>query len=229
MQTLNQKKVISKNVKKSHILLFGSLLVFLGLIILSFNHFLKLREEVFSDILVAMSLEKNSLEDEVVLDDTPIVSNVTINDNVVDNSGSNNNYKPIDYSKYLGVLEIPSIRLKRGFYGTNSRYNNIQYNIAVVDKSSMPDVVNGNLILMGHSGDAWNAYFDSLFRMQMGADMYVTYAGNVYHYVLRNMYNVDKTGRVRIVRDYNITTLTLITCNKYDNTKQTVFIGELVL
>lgn len=227
MQILNQKKVISKKGKKSHILLFGSLLVFLGLGILSFNHFLKLREEVLSDMLVAMSLNDDITDEEVILNDAPIVSNVTTNDNAVDNS--NNNYKPIDYSKYLGVLEIPSIRLKRGFYGSNSRYNNIQYNIAVVDKSSMPDVVNGNLILMGHSGDAWNAYFDSLFNMQIGADMYVTYGGNVYHYVLTNMYDVAKTGRVRVVRNYDITTLTLITCNKYDNTKQTVFIGELVI
>ena len=33
--------------------------------------------------------------------------------------------KEIDYSKYVGVLEIPKIGLKRGFYNTDSKYNSI--------------------------------------------------------------------------------------------------------
>mgnify|MGYP004681691853 CR=1 FL=1 len=228
MQILNLRKAINSKFKKSHILLFGSLLVFFGLLVLSFNHFLKVKKEVFSDMLIAISLADNTNNNqEDVIDDVPIANNI----NNSDSSGGNNNentYKPIDYSKYLGVLEIPSIRLKRGFYGTDSKYNNIERNVAVVAKSSMPDVVNGNLILMGHSGVSYISYFDKLFKMEMGADMYITYAGNKYHYVLVNVYDVPKTGTVRIIRNYNATTLTLITCNKFDDTKQTVFVGELV-
>lgn len=227
MQILNLRKVINNKFKKSHILLFGSLLVFFGLSILSFNHLLKIKKEVFSDMLVAISLANNTNNNirEDIIDNVPIANNVDADGT---NNSGDNTYKPIDYSKYLGVLEIPSLRLKRGFYGTDSKYNSIDYNVAVVAKSSMPDVVNGNLILMSHSGNAYTAYFSNLYKMTIGTDMYVTYAGNTYHYVLVNIYDVPKVGTVRIVRNYNTTTLTLITCTKFDDTKQTVFVGELV-
>lgn len=229
MQILNQKKTTSYKFRKSHILLFGSLLVFLGFFILSFNHLLKVRREVFSDMLIAMSLANDTnISDGDSIYDVPIADNISNSDSRNTTNNIENTYKPIDYSKYLGVLEIPSIRLKRGFYGTDSNYNNIERNVTVVAKSNMPDVVNGNLILMGHSGDAYISYFDSLFKMEIGTDMYVTYAGNTYHYQLVNIYDVPKIGNVRIIRNYNATTLTLITCNKYDDTKQTVFVGELV-
>ena len=57
---------------------------------------------------------------------------------------------------------------------------------------------------------------------------YVTYGGRKYQYNIVNIYNVDKTGTVTIERNFDITTLTLITCTYNDDTKQTVYIAELV-
>ena len=44
--------------------------------------------------------------------------------------------KEIDYSKYVGVLEIPKIGLKRGFYNTDSKYNSIEYNVPPVQREA---------------------------------------------------------------------------------------------
>ena len=231
MQMLNQQKVSNKVIKKSQKLIFGSFLVFIGIIYLSWNHLLVLREKVYSDmmLLISDSLTKN----EEVIDDVPnvdILPSDNNNENVSPTEPADEPYVPpvIDYSKYLGVLEIPRISLKRGFYDVDSKYNDIQYNVSVVRGSPMPDVEKGNLILMAHSGDAYISFFAYLYRLKLGNDIYVTYNGQKYHYKLVNIYDVPKNGSVSIVRNYDATTLTLITCTKDNSTSQTVYIAELV-
>ena len=206
----NKKQII---VKKSHLLIFGSLLIFVGIVLLSYNHILKLREELFSDILLLMNESKEKLN-------VPIANNVSDNAVVYEE-------KNINYGKYLGVLSIPKIGLKRGFYNIDSKYNNIEYNVTLVLGSTMPDQ-GGNLILMAHSGDAYISYFAYLYRLKLGDNAYITYNNKEYKYKLVNSYDVPKNGKVAINRNYDKTTLTLITCTKNDSTKQTIYILELV-
>jgi len=198
--------------------MIGSLLIFVGILALSWNYLLRMRDEVYSDMKIAMTEQPTILkEDEVKV---PDVENVNNNDN-------NTNYV-VDYSKYLGVLEIPKIGLKRGFYGTDSRYNSIQYNVTLVNGSSLPDVENGNLILTAHSGDAYISYFAYLWRLNVGDMAYVTYNGQQYQYQIVNIYDVGKSGIVVIHRNTNATTLTLITCTKDNDQSQTIYIAERV-
>lgn len=222
MQMLNQLMQDNK-FKKSHSLLIGSLLIFIGIVSLSWNYLLKIKDEVYSDMKIAMMDTSG--------DDTKVtnnyISDTPVADNVSDDSKGKENYV-IDYSKYLGVLEIPKIGLKRGFYNIGSRYNNIQYNVTMVEGSSLPDVVNGNLILMAHSGDAYISYFAYLYRLNVGDYAYVTYNGYKYKYQIVNIYEVPKTGLVRIQRNYDRTSLTMITCTKDNDSTQTVYISELV-
>lgn len=211
----NNKKI--KNIKKSHLLLIGSLLVFFGIVLLSYNHLLDLRNQVFSEMLLLFSESSPSEEENV---DVPNIENVS--------DGTVYHEENIDYDKYLGVIEIPRIGLKRGFYNTNSKYNSIEYNVTLIRGSTMPDVSGGNLMLMAHSGDAYISYFAYLYRLNIGNNIYITYNKNKYTYKIVNIYNVDKNGKVPIYRNYDKTTLTLITCTKDDSTKQTVYIAELV-
>ena len=212
----NNKK---KKIKKSHLLIIGSFLVFVGMIVLSYNHLLFIKNQLFSDMFIAMSNKDNDSEENM---NVPIVDNISGNNNTVYEE------KNIDYSKYLGVISIPKIGLKRGFYNINSKYNNIEYNVTLVKGSTMPDVDRGNLILMAHSGDAYISYFAYLYLLKVGDKAIITYNGREYKYSVVNIYDVDKTGQVTINRNYDKTTLTLITCTKNDDFHQTVYILELV-
>ena len=202
-------------------MLFGSLLIFIGIVTLSFDHLLKLRGDVYSDMQMAMY--DNSVNDisEVAVSDVGNVTEEIVNQQVSYNS-------TINYDQYLGVLTIPKIGLKRGFFGLDSRYNNINYNVTLIQGSTMPDVENGNLMLMAHSGTAYISFFAYLYRLGGGDDVYVRYRGQDYHYKIVNIYNVDKTGKVEIIRNYSKTTLTMITCTKDDDFHQTVYIAELI-
>ena len=198
--------------------MFGSLLIFLGIISLSWNYLIKLREGLFADMKIAMM-------------DAPETVNPNGNDNitpdVINEVNVENNYE-IDYSSYLGVLEIPKIGLKRGFYGVDSKYNNIKYNVTMVEGTDLPDVPQGNLILMAHSGDSYISFFAYLYKLEVGDDCYVTYNGNGYHYQIVDIYEVEKNGFVSIKRNKYKNTLTMITCTKDNDYSQTVYIAELI-
>ena len=214
----------NNKIKKSHTLLLGSLLIFVGFLSLSWNYLVKMRDEVYSDMKIAMidtNAEDSGLEQDVI-------ENAPVANNVDGNKGKKTNNYVVDYSKYLGVLEIPKIGLKRGFYNIGSRYNNIEYNVTMVGGSNLPDVVNGNLILMAHSGDAYISYFAYLYRLKVGDMAYVTYNGRKYQYKIVNIYQVKKNGIVQIRRNYSKTCLTMITCTKDNDHTQTVYIAELV-
>ena len=225
MQMPNQKLTNNsfKHIRKSQLLFIGSFLVFIGIITLSYNHLVFLKDQVFANMKIAMldleNVPNDDLQGEV---DIPEVENVS------DGTVYQQNEKEIDYSRYAGVLEIPKISLKRGFYNTDSKYNNIEHNVSMIAGSSMPDVPNGNLMLMAHSGDAYISFFAYLYRLKVGDSAYVTYQGNRYKYQIVNIYTVPKTGKVAVYRNYNKTTLTLITCTKNDDTTQTIYIAELV-
>ena len=220
----NQEKDNNNNkrkLRKSQLLLLGSFLVFVGLFILSYNHLVFLKDQVFANMEIAsLGMDVPVTEENEV--DVPTV------DNVSDGTVYQQTEQEIDYSRYAGVLEIPKIGLKRGFYNTDSQYNSIQYNVSIIQGSTMPDVVNGNLMLMAHSGDAYISFFAYLYRLNIGDYAYVTYQGQRYRYQIVNIYTAPKTGKVAIYRNYNRTTLTLITCTRNDDTTQTIYIAELV-
>lgn len=132
-----------------------------------------------------------------------------------------------DTSNYIGVLEIPKINLKRGFFSIDSKDNNVNKNIQVIKESDMPDVVNGNLIITSHSGNSYVSFFKDLYKLSNNDTAYIYYNGIKYTYILAGKYDVEKTGEVAIHRDNTKSTLTLITCSKNDNTKQEVYILEL--
>ena len=220
-----------KRIKKSQILTFGSFLVFVGVVLVSSNYLIKIRNDVFNEMIIKMmdANVKEEIEDvpevENIIEEKPVGNNNTTNNN---NTSSNKNNYVINYDKYYGVLEIPRISLKRGFYNIGNRYNSIEYNVTMVEGSSMPYVDKSNLILMAHSGDAYVSYFENLYKLSIGDMAYITHKGTKYSYRIVNIYNVEKNGKVTIYRNYDKTTLTLITCTKNNDSSQTVYIAELV-
>ena len=130
--------------------------------------------------------------------------------------------------EYIGYLSIPKIGLTKGFMDKRSTENDVEKNILVVNGSSYPDVDKGNFILAGHSGTGWKAFFNDLYQLQNGDIARVTYKGKTYQYQIINIYTQPKVGKLAIYRNYDKTTLTLITCTNYDSTTQTIYIAELI-
>ena len=128
---------------------------------------------------------------------------------------------------YIGYLTIPKINLKKGFLDMRSELNNIEQNITVIEGSSYPDKEKGNLIIAAHSGSGWKAFFNDLYKLSTGDIAEVSYKGKKYTYKIVNIYKQEKTGTIAIYRNYDKTTLTLITCTNFDNATQTIYIAEL--
>ena len=191
----------------------GVILIISGIPLLLSNYIKEKRDVVFSEMNLVLS-EINTRDIENV-EEEPAVEEPT-----EEVKEDNNNYI---YEEYLGVLDIPKINFYKGFYSKTSSLNNVQFK-----ESDYPDVVNGNLIIAGHSGNYSNSYFNDLYKLSIDDTVTVHYQGKDYIYKITKIYNEKKTGTVRILRNRNKTSLTLITCTNGDNYHQTIYIAELI-
>lgn len=128
---------------------------------------------------------------------------------------------------YLGILEIEKINLAQGFYDKDNPDNNVSKNVTFLEPSNYPDEKNGNTILIAHSGTSNIAYFKHLYQVEVGDIAKITYKGKIYTYKIDNIYYEEKDGEVTVYRDTKRNTLTMVTCTKNDNTKQTIYIAYL--
>ena len=201
-----QTKKTKRNKRKSLIIL-GSFLIILSFSIL----FLKYFNLYKNDEKEKKSLENFYIKEEVI--------NKDIKEEKVEQTKSSN-------YDYVAVLRIPKINLKKGLVSKNSKYNNIEYNVTIHELSSRPDEINGNVILMAHSGTAYISYFNNLKYLNINDHIYLDYNNKTYNYKITNIYDVEKTGSLNIKRNNNKSTITLITCRDNSN-KQIVVIGEI--
>lgn len=209
MQEKNQKKN-----KKKGCLLLGILLILIGTGMVLIKYYQ--RNEI-------QDLEENNINDFYELQEE-ISSN---QENEIKQDKQEEKVEENVYREpYLAVLKIGKINLERGIYSINSKNNNVNKNIQLLKESNLPDKENGNVIIAGHSGNSYKAYFKNLVKLNNGDEAKIVYNGKTYIYSLSNSYEVEKTGRVEISRNINKQTLTLITC-KHNTNKQIVFVFEL--
>ena len=209
---LNNKKRISPNT----VALIGAFVITLG-------GFLSLYNFISDKKLLAYDYMNNQIYDNK---ETEIYN---VNTTEVENTDEDKEKKQIytDIESYIGYLEIPKIKFKRGFYNIDSNLNDVESNIEIIKGSVFPNVTNGNLIIAGHSGTGWKAFFKNLYKLEIGDEAIVTYGGITYKYKITNIYKEPNTGKVSIKRNHDKTTLTLITCTKDDSSTQTIYIAEL--
>ena len=209
-----------KNSNLKYQIATGVILIIVGIALLLNNYISDKREEVFS----SMNLSLSEVEDEIESDDTTLEKS----EEEGISSDTDTNVEETNYEKYAGTLEIPKIGFYKGFYSKNSDLNNVKYNIKILDVSSYPDEPKGNVIIIGHSGNYSNSYFANLYKLVVGDTASIYYNNNKYNYKIDNIYTDNKDGTVTIYRDESKSTLTLITCTKDDETKQTIYILSLV-
>lgn len=217
--------------KKSQILLLGSFLILVGVYVISNGYLKILKEEIYEDFRLSF-VEKNTNHSGDANKVTNLEDVTNLDPNQSNQNSSNNTNSAVAPKKgysYIGYLEIPKIRLKRGFLNKDSKYNSIEYNIMVSYNADYPDVNNGNFILVAHSGDAYISFFAYLYKLRVGDKAYVTYAGERYTYQLVRIEEQPKTGTIAIHRpNYEVSGMTLITCTKNNDTTQTIYIFEMI-
>lgn len=129
--------------------------------------------------------------------------------------------------KYIGILEIPKINLKKGIVDKNSSDNNVNKNIYMIKETTLPDEqINSHIILVAHSGNSYISYFKNLKKLDMKDTIYFYYKEVKYIYEVSNKYEIEKTGTTEL-KQTNISNITLITCISGTN-KQVVYVATLV-
>ena len=233
----------------------GILLLILGITLISYNYFLEKKDYAFNYMSEKIYLSENEIPEyiedksnilvyndgDIDIDYIESIGNAKSNivyqvetaktninnkkEKTVENTNSKQQTKKNNY--YIGYLEIPKVDFKRGFVDINSKDNVVGKNISIISGSKYPDVDKGNFIIAGHSGTGIHSYFKNLYKLKTGDKAYVYYKDVKYTYKIVKIYKQPKNGSVSIYRNYNKTTLTLVTCTKNDKKSQTVYIAEL--
>lgn len=208
MRVDNQKK---KRISPSVLAAISAVTILIGGFFLSYNY-IQSKKIMAYDYMANIFYTNN---DNVYIEEDGIKREETVTDQ-----------GPVT-NEYIGYLNIPKINLTKGFLDKRSTENDVEKNILVVEGSSYPDVEKGNLILAGHSGTGWKAFFNDLYKLEKNDVAYVTYKNKKYTYKIVNIYTQPKVGTIAIYRNYDKTTLTLVTCTNDDSTTQTIYIAEL--
>lgn len=211
-----------KNINIKYQIAAGVILIIGGTLALLSDYIKLKRDVVFSEMNLTLSNISGEYINTEELDNQ--IEEEIEEENNEEVVVSDTNYT---YEEYLGVVDIPKIGLYKGFYNKNSSLNNVKFNLYVLPESNYPDTQNGNLMIAGHSGNYNNSYFTNLHQLVIGDNVIIHYNNLKYTYKIVNIYYEEKDGDVRIFRNKEKTTLTLITCTKDDNTKQTIYIAEL--
>ena len=210
----NQSKISNKNNGKSQLIIVGSLLIIVGIGIIGGKYLYNYIQDKNEEKLIDVFFE----EQDEITDNTDNETPEEVKETP----------KPTETKiDYFAVIKIPKIGLEKGLAPKGSYYNNVNRNIFVLNESDMPDKEKGNVILAGHSGNARTSYFKNLYKLENDNVVSIFYNGYEYKYKVVNHYDVEKTGKVNIVRNAEKTTLTLITC-RHNTNKQIVYICELV-
>ena len=59
----------------------------------------------------------------------------------------------------------------------------------------------GNFILYAHSGNSKIAYFRNLNKLNVNDEVFIYYEGVKYSYQIINKYEIEKTGKMEVIRD----------------------------
>ena len=216
-----------KNINFKYQIAAGVTLLLVGTLLLFSNYIKDKRDVVFSEMNLVLSSMDIPVVEEPVEEVTEVVVEESEQPEEVVEQPVEEPKNDYTYEEYLGILDIPKIKLYKGFYNKTSKLNNVNINLYVLPVSANPDVERGNLIIAGHYGNRSNSYFRNLYLLEVGDDIIIHYNNKKYLYTITKIYLEEKDGSVRIIRDNSKTTLTLITCTKDDNNHQTIYISEL--
>lgn len=133
---------------------------------------------------------------------------------IIENNGSFNK------SNYYGFLIIPSLNMTYGFYDTQSKLNDVNKNVALIDSN-----IENTYILAAHSGSGNLAYFNDLKYLRKKDKIYLKFENKTLEYEVVNIRSNIKNGKIRIKNKEN--QLILTTCDQIKKGNQLIIEANL--
>lgn len=115
-------------------------------------------------------------------------------------------------SDIIGTIEIKKINLKEQLYKKESKKNNIEENITILQESTYPSNENSILIIAAHSGTGKIAYFERLDELSINDEIIITYNKKKYYYNVIDIFEEKKNGYININKEKK-RQLVLTTCS----------------
>lgn len=158
---------------------------------------------IFIVALFILTPEQINEPKKIIKKIAPKINNININEQVSQKE------QPI------GKVQIPKINLNKSLYKIESKLNNIEENVTILE-SDLPSII----ILAAHSGTGHNAFFKDLNKLNINDTINLTYTSNNYTYKVINIFEQEKSGYITInEKEYD--QLFLTTCS-YNKNKQLI-------
>ncbi len=207
----------------SYFLILSILLVLISIGLLSYHFYKNYNEKKYDQ-------ENKELVDEFIANYEDEVTNLEhenneSNEKTPQEKNSSTAVKKSN-SKIIGVLEIPKLKLKKGFYSKTYYRNSINYGLQINKDGDYPDS-NAPTIIGGHSGKCSICYFDKLYKLKNKDYAYIYYKNIKYKFMLVKKETVKKTGKIELHLPSQEKYLILYTCTNNSNKKQDVYYFKL--
>ena len=133
---------------------------------------------------------------------------------------------PIKIDKPIGKLVINKIKVNNQLYSINSKHNNVEENVTILDGSIEPSNTDSIMFIAAHSGTSNISYFKDLNKLNINDNITLIYKDIKYNYIVTNIWEDNKDGYININKDYK-KQLVLTTCSPLHNNKQLIINSKL--
>ncbi len=131
------------------------------------------------------------------------------------------NTKESDFYTYLGYLVIPKINMKLGFYDYESKLNDVNKNIKLINTG-----ISNTYLIAAHSGTGTLAYFNDLRYLEINDEIYLKFKNKTNKYKIKNISRKIKDGKIKISKEEN--QIILVTCDQIVKGYNLIIEGKLI-
>lgn len=133
---------------------------------------------------------------------------------------------PKHIEKPIGRIIINKLNINNYLYSINSKHNNVDENVTILDGSIEPSNSNSIMFIAAHSGNDNISFFRNLDKLSINDKIILIYNNIKYEYVVTNIWEQDKNGYININKDYD-KQLVLTTCSPNHENKQLIINSKL--
>ncbi len=129
--------------------------------------------------------------------------------------------------KPIARLIIKKIKLNNYLYNINSKNNNVNKNVTILNGSTFPDDDESTMFIAAHSGHGKIAYFKNLDKLNKNENIELIYKHTKYTYSITDIFLEKKDGDIE-VNKISKHQLTLTTCSERQKDMQLIINSILI-